>query len=33
MENLKCLEARLARLEARMAAIPDPKEQDASTEK
>lgn len=33
MGSLRTLEARLARLEARVAAIPDPKEQDASTER
>ena len=32
MGNLKALEARLARLEARVATIPDPKEQNASTQ-
>ena len=33
MGSLKSLEARLARLEARVAAIPDPEERDASTER
>ena len=33
MASLRSLEARLARLEAQIAAIPDPEEQNASTEK
>ena len=33
MGSLRSLEARLARLEARVAAIPDPEEQEATTER